>query len=270
MKKQCGGLRAASAACRLCPELRKAGHSMITKTYKMAEKIIEISALHPDVHSYCAGYEAEGKPDFSVVITQQDIDAERVKSDSEFAYEGLPQPHFSDAQLEETAVYRKIAEMMPQYNTFVFHGSVVSVDGAGYLFTAKSGTGKSTHTSLWRRLFGDRAVMVNDDKPLIRVGGTVTVFGSPYNGKHRLGNNIAVPLRALCILTRAEENRIERITKADAYTMLLQQVYRPQNPIQLAKTLHLIDALAAQTPLYRLGCNMDISAAQVAYNGMKG
>ena len=144
------------------------------------------------------------------------------------------------------------------------------MDGYGYLFTAKSGTGKSTHTRLWREYLGDRAVMVNDDKPLIRVGEQVTVFGTPYNGKHRLGENIAVPLRAVCILTRDTENHIERITKADAYAMLVQQVYRPQDAAQMAKTLQLVDRMAEQTALYRLGCNMDISAARVAYEGMRG
>ena len=142
---------------------------------------------------------------------------------------------------------------------------------AKYLFTAKSGTGKSTHTRLWRRLLGDRAVMVNDDKPLLHIGADgVTGYGTPYNGKHRLGCNMSVPLKAICILTRAAENSIVRITKAEAYSMLLQQVYRPADPVQMKKTLVLIDRLAEQTALYRLGCNMDLEAAEVAYNGMKG
>ena len=160
---------------------------------------------------------------------------------------------------------------MPDYGTFLFHGSCVAVDGQGYLFTAKSGTGKSTHTRLWREYLGDKAVMVNDDKPLLSVlESGVIVHGTPYNGKHKLGSNISVPLKAICILERAEENHIERITKAQAYAMLLQQVYRPQDSAQMAKTLQLIDKAAERTELYRLGCNMDISAAETAYNAMKG
>ena len=79
-----------------------------------------------------------------------------------------------------------------------------------------------------------------------------------------------MPLRALCILTRAQVNRIERISKSEAYPMLLQQVYRPADPAALKKTLLLIDRLAAVTPLYRLGCNTEPEAAEIAYRAMKG
>ena len=244
---------------------------MMTKKYKIADKVIEVTSIYEKVHEYCKDYLTDEPADFSVCITREDIIKEKDKSDSEYAYEGKKSPDFSDTLLEETAVYRKIAEQMPLYDTFVFHGSVVAVDGQGYLFTAKSGTGKSTHTALWREYFGDKAVMVNDDKPILKITDSgVTAYGTPYNGKHRLGCNMSVPLKAICILTRGEKNSIVRIDKAEAYAMLLQQVYRPQNPLQMAKTLKLVDRLAANTELYKLACNMDIEAAEVAYNAMKG
>ena len=242
----------------------------MTKNYKIADRVVEINSLYERVHTLCSGYETNEPADFTVTVRSEDIIREKEKSDAEYAYEGHPLPNFSNDLLEETAVYRKIAEKMLDYDTFVFHGSVVAVDGAAYLFTAKSGTGKSTHTRLWREMFGDRAVMVNDDKPLIRVENGVTVYGTPWNGKHRLGENISAPLKAICILTRAEENHIEPVSKSQAYAMLLQQVYRPQSNMAMAKTLKLIDRLAEQVKLYRLSCNMDISAAQTAYNAMKG
>ena len=243
---------------------------MHTNTYRLADRIISITSLHEAVHEYCKDYAHEGTPDITVGITQPDIEFEREKSQREYAFEGLKYPDFSDADLEVTAVYRKIAEIMPKFDTFVFHGSVIAVDGQAFLFTAKSGTGKSTHTRLWRELFSSRAVMVNDDKPLLKITESgVIAYGTPYNGKHRLGENIAVPLKALCILTRSEENRIRRISKAEAYPMLMQQVYRPQDAQGLRQTLSLIDKLSQNTALYQLSCNMDISAAQVAYEGMK-
>ena len=244
---------------------------MFTKNYKIADKVIEVTSIYEKVHSYCKDYVTDEPSDFSVSINSDDIAYEKQKSDSEYAYEGLPLPDFSDELLEETAVYRKIAEQMPLYDTFVFHGSVIAVDGAGYLFTAKSGTGKSTHTRLWREYFGDKAVMINDDKPLLKIADSgVIAYGTPYNGKHHLGCNMSVPLKAICLLTRGEKNSIVRIDKSEAYAMLLQQVYRPQDPLQMAKTLKLVDKLAANTELYRLACNMDIEAAEVAYNAMKG
>jgi hypothetical protein len=139
------------------------------------------------------------------------------------------------------------------------------------LFTAASGTGKSTHTRLWREHFGDRAVMVNDDKPLLRIeDGKVTVCGSPWNGKHALGTNTMVPLKGLCILTRARENSIEPLSPAEAFPLLLQQTHRVKDAQGTLKVLELLNKLSNSTGLYRLGCNMDPEAAVVAYNGMNG
>ena len=243
---------------------------MKTKKYKMANCVIEVTSIYDKVHNYCQDYETEEPADFSIEITPGDIAFEKQKANSEYAYEGLPLPNFSDELLEETAVYRKIGEKMPDYDTVIFHGSAIAVDGQGYLFTAKSGTGKSTHTKLWRKLLSEKATMINDDKPLIHIGETVTIYGTPYNGKHRLGNNIAVPLKAICILKRSTKNHIKKISKMDAYAMLLQQVYRPQDIKQMKKTINLIDKMTEKIKFYQLECNMDISAAELSYKTMKG
>ena len=243
---------------------------MITRKYKMADKVVEVTSIYDEVHEYCAEYQTDENADYSVMTAQADIDYEREKSAREDEIEGIPVRRFSDGYLEELAVYRRIAEKMIEFDTVLFHGSVVAVDGAGYLFTAKSGTGKSTHTRLWRAYFGDRAVMVNDDKPLLKITDSgVTAYGTPYNGKHRLGSNISVPLKAICILTRSADNHIEHITREQAYTMLLQQVYRPADMLKMAKTLALVDRLADSVNFYQLGCNMDISAAKIAFEGMQ-
>ena len=242
---------------------------MITRKYKIADKVVSVTSIYDEVHEYCAEYQTDENADYSVMTAQADIDYEREKSAREDEIEGIPVRRFSDGYLEELAVYRRIAEKMIEFDTVLFHGSVIAVDGAGYLFTAKSGTGKSTHTRLWREYFGDRAVMVNDDKPLLHIADTVTAYGTPYNGKHRLGSNISVPLKAICILTRSADNHIEHITREQAYTMLLQQVYRPADMLKMAKTLDLVDRLADNVKLYRLGCNMDISAAKVAFEEMQ-
>lgn len=243
---------------------------MIAETYKIADKIISINSLYASVHTLCRDYAFDGQPQIFVSCSAEDIATEREKSDRNAKAEGRVPQKFPDSYLETLAIYRKIADNMVDSDCFLFHGSAIAVDGVGYLFTAKSGTGKSTHTALWRRLFGNRAVMVNDDKPLIRVqGGKAVVYGTPWNGKHRLGCNIAVPLKAVCILARAQENRIERTDKRQALPMLIQQTHRPEDPKKTAKTLRLIDSLASSVSLYRLGCNMEIQAAQIAYNAMK-
>ena len=238
--------------------------------YRLADRIIEIRSLHLMIHEQCKEYRAAGVPDFRIEITPSDIVFEREKSAQADKAEERAIQFYSDGYLETLAAYRKIAERMPEYDTILFHGSCVAVDGAGYLFTAKSGTGKSTHTRLWRELLGDRAIMINDDKPLIRISDSgAIIYGTPWDGKHHLSNNIAVSLKAICILERAKENAILPVTREEALPMLIQQAYRPADPFTLAKTLTLIDRLGMEVKLYRLRCNMDISAAKLSYGTMK-
>ena len=129
-------------------------------TILLAEKTIQITSIHDYIYDYCKEYHfdaAEEKTDISVEISKDNIEFERRKSEEEDIFEGKEVRKFSDEYLETLAVYRKIAEELIENKTILFHGSVVAVDGKGYLFAAKSGTGKSTHTRLWRDYCGSRA-----------------------------------------------------------------------------------------------------------------
>jgi len=239
-------------------------------TYRLADRMIQVSSENARLHEMLAEYRADGTPDFSVQASCEDIAFEREQSNEEDALEGREPRAWSDAYLETLAVYRQIAERMPAYDTVLFHGSVVAVDGVAYLFAASSGTGKSTHARLWRELFGDRAVMVNDDKPLIRISADgATAYGTPWDGKHHLSSNVAMPLKAMCILERATENHIAPVAASDALPQVLRQCYRPAVPAALLKTLSLIDRLMLNVGLYRMGCNKDIEAARMAYEVMR-
>ena len=236
---------------------------------KLADVVIRIEPLCDYIREYCRDYLTEEEAEFAIRTEPEDITFERERSAKEAEREGRVDAAYSDDYLETLAVYRKIAVRLLEYGTLLFHGSVIAVDGAGYLFTAKSGTGKSTHTRLWRERFGERAVMVNDDKPLLKVtGGSVTAYGTPWDGKHRLSTNMAVPLKAICVLTRSEENCIEEIQPKAAYQMLLQQTYRPADGAAMLQTMKLIDEMMQNIRFYRLGCNMSPEAAKVAFEGM--
>lgn len=243
----------------------------IENTYRIADLNIRIRSNWDKVHRMCRDYLVYGEPDFCVFVEPCDIEAEREEAiRSEAKENNSHMQNWSDAYLETLAVYRKIAEKMPDYDTVLFHGSAIAVDGQGYLFTAPSGTGKSTHARLWRELLGERTVMVNDDKPLLRVTESgVIVYGTPWNGKHRLGSNISVPLRAVCELNRAEENSITEISGREAVPMLLRQCYRPAEPADIQKTLMLLDRMTRSLHFYRLWCNMDPMAAQVSWQAMR-
>jgi len=244
---------------------------MINFTMRVAGQVAAVSAMYDSTREFCADYLTDDAPAFAICITPEDIEFEREKSDREYQLEGKAQRAFPDAYLETIAVQRKLAECLFQADTLLFHGSVVAVDGEAYLFTAKSGTGKSTHTRLWREVLGDRAVMINDEKPFLPLDESgVTACGSPWNGKHHLGCNASAPLKAICILTRGVENRIRRISPKDAVLMLLQQSNRPLDKRLMPRYMALLDALAARVAFYQLACNMDRQAAVIAYDAMKG
>ena len=228
---------------------------------QLADKIFEIHNRYPYIELQCKNYLVPDDVPADLVLstTEEDIRYEHQKSEE-------PKEHFSDDYLESLAIYRKIAEYFPFHQTILFHGSAIAVDGKAYLFTAKSGTGKSTHTRLWREMLGNRAIMVNDDKPLIRITEKeTTIFGTPWNGKQQLDTNVSMPLSAICILERAPKNEMASISFSEALPMLIQQTYRPHEIAGIQKTLSLLALLKNSVRFYRLGCNMEPEAAEVAY-----
>lgn len=236
---------------------------------KIANRIVEIKANYESTRDFCQEYITESPRDFTVEISEKDIAFEKEMNRKEAETEGIECIEYSDAYMETLALYRKISTELIDYDTLLFHGSAVSVDGVAYIFTAKSGTGKSTHAGMWRKYFGDRAQMINDDKPLLQIDSDgVTVFGTPWNGKHRLGDNISAPVKAIAILERDLTNHISQIDKKEALPMLIQQSFRPMDVNRLMKAMALIDKLGDGVKLYRLGCNMDSEAVTVSYNGM--
>lgn len=239
-------------------------------TVEIAETVIEIESFFDDVYNLCKDYVSLKEPSFTVVISRQDIENERNKSDETNKAEGKDY-RFTDGYLETLAVYRKICDYFADKGVILFHSSAIEADGFAYLFTAPSGTGKSTHARLWRNYLGERAQMINDDKPLIRVSdGMISVYGTPWDGKHRLSRNVCVPVKAICLLERGENNIIEEIEGGSAIPVLYAQTYKPEKAESLAKVLNSVLKLSAGVKCFRLKCNMDAEAAKVAYGAMSG
>ena len=244
---------------------------MIQFNVKLCGKVISVTANYVSTKEFCKDYLTDEVCDFSVSVSMEDIYSEKIKSERERELEGLSALEPPLPYLETLALYRKIAEGLVSENIILFHGSAISLDGEVYLFTAKSGTGKSTHTRLWREVFGERAVMINDDKPLLAVGEDGTfVFGTPWNGKHRLGTNVSAKLKAICILERSEKNAIKEENSMAVFPEILSQTYRFSDVAGMKQVLITLDKMLKQVKVYRLGCNMDREAAEISYNGMKG
>ncbi len=135
------------------------GMSLIfTRNYSFAGTVFEISSIFEKIHEMCREYLSDEKADFRIEICQQDIENERKISEKTDIEKGIQPVIYSDEYLETLAVYRKISSDVLENDTILYHGSVIAVDGEAFLFTTKSGTGKSTHTANWRKYFGSRAV----------------------------------------------------------------------------------------------------------------
>jgi len=151
----------------------------------------------------------------------------------------------------------------------LIHASAVVVDDRAYLFSAPCGTGKSTHTKLWLKEFGDRAFILNDDKPALRLeDGVWYAYGTPWSGKHDLSANVRVPVAGICFLSRSEKNEIKPFTGPKAIFSLLDQTARPPSPSLRGMLMTLCDKLLTTVPVWQMGCNMDPEAARVSYEAM--
>lgn len=228
-----------------------------------------VTSLFDSTRDYCARYLTQDSPDFSVTVTREDLLFEQQFLDAEADEEGLRRRVFTDPFLERTAIQRKVAEGLLARGVLLIHGSAVAVDGKGYLFTAKTGTGKSTHTRLWRQVFGDRAVMINDDKPFLRIAPDgIFLCGAPWSGKHGLDTNLTVPLQGICILERGAENAILPVSADLASDFLRHQCQAPLDagkmPIFAALFARLLRA-----PLWRMACTISEDAPKIAYEAMK-
>ena len=236
---------------------------------KLAGIIINITTIYPDTMELCENYLTDEAGELSVETDESIIDGEREKSIRQELVEGLPHCEYGRGYLETLAVYRIICAKLLDYNCILMHGAVVAVDNKAYLFTAKSGTGKTTHISLWQKKFGERCVVINGDKPLLIIrGDRVCACGTPWSGKENLNTNGEAPLKAICLLTRGETNIIEKISPSELMTVLLRQIFVPQVPNANIKVMQIIAKIAKEVGFYRLACNMEPEAADVSYEGM--
>ena len=239
-------------------------------TIEIAGHSFHIHSLFESTREYCKRYLTEKVSEMQVTVKPEDLVFEQRMLDEEAVEEGLRLRKFQDPFLERTAIQRAVAEYLFDHHILMLHGSTVAVDGKGYLFTAKCGTGKSTHTRLWCQVFGDRAVMVNDDKPFLKITDEgVWVCGSPWSGKHGLDTNVTVPLKGICILERGAENQISPCDPETAMPMLLHQGYCPLAQEKRKAYEELVEKLAKHVPLWQMRCNKDPQAAEVAYDTMK-
>ncbi len=229
------------------------------KCYNICGLTVCADFRHKTMTERSAKYECEEKvPDFVIPLVPES-EYKRLTAYPEIDEDG--------AENVFTADYFYTALL--KFGGFMLHSSAVEVDGKAYLFSAPSGTGKSTHTSLWLELFGDRARIINDDKPAIRfIDGKAYAYGTPWSGKSDLNVNVSVPIQGICVLERSENNFIEPLDQGTAVFSILNQTIRPRNGEYMNNLLTLLDKVIGSVPVWRMGCNISLEAAELAHKTM--
>ncbi len=155
--------------------------------------------------------------------------------------------------------------------TVLVHASVIRKDGKGYLMTAPSGTGKSTHTWLWYKNIPGCDLM-NDDNPIVRVvDGQPIVYGSPWSGKTRCYRNIQAPVGAIVRIFQHESNEIRPLPPTRALAVLLPSISSMKwDSVSYSGICDTLAAIIEAVKVYELGCLPDADAALLCYNTVKG
>ena len=230
-------------------------------TVGFAGVVIEIDTVSSCVCVLCRDYLLEGNPDIKVKITKVDIE-------NELKLSPIRKKDYVSAEL--AAAYRKIVEAALDYNFLLMHGAAIADGEESFVFSAPSGTGKTTHIKLWLQK-SKNAMVINGDKPLIRVlDNSVVVCGTPWSGSEHMNTNIVKPLKSIVFMERGDDNFIEEISFSQAYLRLLEQTYMPREEVKARKMLSLLLSLNGKLSFYRFRFNnYKEDCFDVAYNTLR-
>ena len=189
---------------------------------RIADLNVCVENKYKYVRGLCSDYLiGDCEADITVSATDEEIEAEKA----------IAAVAVSDGYAESVCIYRNLCKKLPRgFNSYLFHSALIEYEGRGYAFSAKSGTGKSTHIALWQKAFGDEVRIINGDKPILRyIDGEFVGYGTPWCGKEGFGANASVPLKAICFLERGEINSVERISAQDAVARIFHQILTPDD-----------------------------------------
>ena len=177
-------------------------------------------------------------------------------------------PHLDLNDIEYIFLGQIFYRNILKHNGILLHSSCVVEDNKAYLFSAPSGTGKSTHTSLWLEVFED-AYILNDDKPaIIYKDNILYAAGTPFSGKHDISKNLLIPIKGICFIERSKENWIKEIDSNQAIFEILNQTERVPYEEDMNLILEHISNIVTNTKIYKLGCNISTEAVYTSYNKM--
>ena len=147
-----------------------------------------------------------------------------------------------------------------QYHEFILHSSYIVYKNQAILFTAPSGTGKSTQASLWEKYRGAR--IINGDRSLIvNKNGKYYATGLPICGSSKICFNEEYPIKAVVILDQGKENSIETLSYKEMVKKLFSEItVNYHNNEFVDNVLDFIDDFIVNVPVYHLTCNISEDA----------
>ena len=234
---------------------------------KIGNLVADIQSNYPYLERICRPYFSLEQPTSNICIDVPSIEYAKRATLEHNLISGNVSNEMEDYFFEVYALLYKLLPVLPEHNMLFMHGSAIEYKGKAYIFVAPSGTGKSTHTRLWRERFGDDVTVINDDKPFLAFrDDKVYLCGTPWRGKHNIGQNLEVELGGICILSRGANNEICLIEPAEAVSELIQQSNFHSYKHNSLLALDLIEKLLTLVPLYRLLCTPTIEAVDVCRN----
>lgn len=242
---------------------------METFRVELARVPFQIRCVHAENRRFFSAYLTDRDPLFTIEPQAADLEQMQAEFDRMRNEKGIRSYRRQSGLLENEAIHGLIAERLTDYNVLLIHGSALCMDDRAYIFIAPSGTGKSTHARLWREAFGERVWMINDDKPMVRIGEEgAEVYGTPWDGKHHLSRNASAPLKAIVCLQRDKVNRISPMNKADAFPLLMRQTYFTPGFPRINRVVEIGKQLLDTIRFFDLGCNAEPDAAIKAWEGL--
>ena len=149
----------------------------------------------------------------------------------------------------------------------VLHSAAASYRGQAMLFSAPSETGKSTHTSLWKKYYTEDVVLFNDDTPVIlEEENRLITCGTPWSGKTEINENMYFPLNAIVFLKQGKENSIRKLNTVESVIRLLNETRKPVFPELMNIHMEIIEKIISRTPVYELVCNISKEAVDLVKN----
>lgn len=229
---------------------------------RVADIDFRLDFKYPTMLKQAEAYRVKAGREFKPIfgITVEDEGLETFKEEN---------PNLSINDCEYLLTGAVFYEKLIEYGGVMLHSSAVVVDGYAYLFSASSGTGKSTHTGLWLEYFGDKAYILNDDKPALRIiDGEVFAYGTPWSGKTDLSRNERVKVAGICFIERSEKNHIRRAETFDAFGRFYSQTVRPSGKETAETFMNIVNEIFKNVPMYVMGCNMSFDAVKTSYKAM--